>query len=296
VSSRIRPTTGTASEARTAPPTSWLAFSRVHHRRLRPAVHVLTHRTLHVLVDVDDLDALAARVRGFGLGRRAPVSLRAQDHLDGRPGPLRVRLAEVVERAGAALPSGRLQLLAHPRMLGHVFNPVAWWFAHDDDGRLALIVAEVTSTFGDRAVYVLDELEEGADGLVHASARKRLHVSPFLPVEGLGYRFSVLPPDAARDDRVLVHMEVDDAQGTVLTATQDARMRPFDTAGLRRALVRHPMASLAALGAIHASALRLWRLRVPFHRRPTPPDDALKVGRGRTIPPEHGDHVTRSPR
>jgi DUF1365 family protein len=46
--------------------------------------------------------------------------------------------------------------------------------------------------------------------------------------------------------------------------------------------MRHPMASLAALAAIHRNALRLWRARVPFHRRPDPPHDALQVGRGRT--------------
>jgi uncharacterized protein len=261
-------------------PTSWLARTRVHHRRLRPASHALTHRTFHVLIDVDDLDRLDATVRGFGAGRRAPVALHATDHLDGRPGPLRERLAEVVARHGATLPAGRLQLLAHPRMFGHVFNPVAWWFAHERDGRLTMVVAEVSSTFGDRALYVLDELEQRADGLVHASATKRLHVSPFLPVEGLGYRFSFLPPDAARDDRVLVHMEVDDEHGTVLTATQDARLYPFDSANLWRVAGRHPTVSLAALAAIHRNALRLWRLHVPFHRRPTPPADALQV-RGR---------------
>lgn len=270
----------------TGGPTSWLALSDVRHRRSRPALHALAHRTLHVLVDVDDLDRLDRTVRGFGVGRRATVSLHASDHLDGRAGPLRERLAEVVARSDASLPTGRLQLLAHPRVLGHVFNPVAWWFAHDREDRLTMVIAEVSNTFGDRAVYVLDELEHGPDGLVRACADKRLHVSPFLPVDGLHYRFAFLPPDGSRDARVLVHMEVDDAEGTVLSATQDARLQPFDTAHLRRAVMRHPMASLAALAAIHRNALRLWRLRVPFHRRPDPPHDALRVGRGRTALPD----------
>jgi uncharacterized protein len=271
-----------AGSERSVPGTSALALTRVGHRRFRPRPHALRHHTLHVLVDVDALTTLERDVTGFGFDRRAPVAIHATDHLEGRSGPLRERLRELVERAGATLPTGRLQLLAHPRMLGHVFNPVAWWFAHDEEGTLSLVVAEVTSTFGDRALYVLDELVRGEDGMCHASATKRLHVSPFLPVEGLEYRFSFLPPDLSRDDRALVHMEVIDAEGTVLSATQDARFLPFDTANLRRVALRHPLASLSAIVAIHGNALRLWRLGVPFHRRPTAPTDALRIG-GRPV-------------
>ena len=51
----------------TGGPTSWLALSDVRHRRSRPTPHALAHRTLHVLVDVDDLDRLDRTVRGFGV-------------------------------------------------------------------------------------------------------------------------------------------------------------------------------------------------------------------------------------
>jgi DUF1365 family protein len=264
-------------------PTSFVAASRVTHRRHRPAAHHLEHRTLHVLVDVDDLDRLERDVAGFGVDRRAPVSLRRRDHLDGSDSPLRERLARLVAEAGATLPEGRLQLLAHPRMLGHGFNPVAWWFARHPDGRLGLIVAEVTSTFGDRSLYVLDDLEVGQDGLHRARATKQLHVSPFLPVDGLTYTFAVLAPAEEGATRVLVHMEVHDAVGLVLSATQDARLEAFTTRTLWRAAIRHPSASRAALAAIHWHALRLWLRRVPFHRRPAPPADALLV---RGLPPQ----------
>jgi DUF1365 family protein len=263
---------------------SHVASSRVTHRRHRPARHHLEHRTLHLLVDVDDLDRLDRTVGGFGVDRAAPIALRRRDHLDGSDGPLRERLARLVAETGATLPSGRLQLLAHPRMLGHVFNPVAWWFAHHPDGRLGLVVAEVTSTFGDRSLYVLDELEHGADGLCRAGATKHLHVSPFLPVDGLDYTFAVLAPTAASPVRALVHMEVSDADGLVLSATQDARLEPLTTRALWRAALRHPSASRSALAAIHWHALRLWLRRVPFHPRPAPPVDALLV-RGR--PPQN---------
>jgi len=239
---------------------------------------------MHLLADIDTIGQESRDVTGFAVDRRAPIALHTSDHLAGQSGPLRDELRAVVERAGSRLPGGKILLLAHPRMLGHVFNPVAWWFAHDAAGTLTMVIAEVTSTFGDRSLYILDELMHGENGIIRAAASKHLHVSPFLPVEGLQYRFAFLPPDLSRDDRALIKMEVLDDEGTVvLTATQDARFLTLNSSNLWRTVLRHPMAPLAAVIAIHRNAVRLWRLGVPFYRRPAAPTDALRV-RGHPVP------------
>jgi uncharacterized protein len=267
---------------------SALVRSRVQHRRTRPVHHELDVRTFHVLLDVDDLDRLDGDVRGFGVDRRAPMSFHAADHLVGGPsdvGAARARVAALLAERGVELPAGRLQLLCHPRTFGHVFNPVAWWFAHHPDGTLGLVLAEVTSTFGDRVVYVLDELEPAADGVLQARASKRLHVSPFLPVEGLSYRFTFRPPGVPLRARGLVHMEVEDQAGRLLTATQHLELVPFTTGNLVRLLLRHQVVSLRSLASIHLHALVLWAKRVPFHRRPTAPGDALRIRRRPAVTP-----------
>jgi DUF1365 family protein len=269
----------------TAPETSALSWTQVRHRRHRPATHVIDVPTFHVLVDVDDLPRLDREVRGFSHNRRGLVSIHDADHLGHVSGgfaraSLRERVAGLLAAQGIDLPAGPLQLLCHPRMFGHVFNPVSWWFAHHPDGRLGLVLAEVTSTFGDRVVYVLDELEPTANGSVRATASKQLHVSPFLPTEGLGYRFVIRPPGSPLTGRALVHMEVEDEEGLVLDATQRARLVPFTTSQLARLLLRYPLVSIRSLLLIHTHALRLWSKRVPFHRRPAPPVDAVRV-RGR---------------
>jgi len=269
---------------------SAIGRSNVRHRRHRPRNHTLELATLHVLVDVDELPELDLRVRGFGLDRRAPMAIRAADHLTGAPavggidgsgGGLRGEVERLLAARGVALPAGRLQLLCHPRTFGHVFDPVAWWFAYHPDGTLGLVLAEVTSTFGDRAVYVLDALEPGPNGTVRASADKQLHVSPFLPVEGLRYRFVIRPPGAEPGPRTLVHMEVEDADGLVLDATQRVELTPIGSGAVLRALLRFPFVSLRSLAWIHAHALVLWLKRVPFHRRPAVPEGALRERRRR---------------
>jgi DUF1365 family protein len=270
---------------------SALSRTQVRHRRYRPAVHQLDVATFHVLVDVDDLPRLDREVRGFGHNRRALVAIHDGDHL-GDAGSvtsaatLRERVAQLLSGQGIELPTGPLRLLCHPRVLGHVFNPVSWWFAHHPGGELGLVLAEVTSTFGDRVVYVLDELDHAANGSVRATATKRLHVSPFLPVADHTYHFVIRPPGGASEGRVLVHMEVEDDAGIVLDATQRGRLVPFTSRQLLRLLLRFPLVSLRSLGLIHLHALRLWVKRVPFHRRPTPPGDAIRVGRGAAGPEE----------
>jgi len=263
---------------------SALARTHVRHRRHRPSVHRLAIRTFHVLVDVDLLPDLDRRVRGFGHNRSAPMAIHDADHLGlaapagGGPGvSLRSRVERLVAERGATLPAGPLQLLCHPRTFGHVFDPVAWWFAYHADGRLGLVLAEVTSTFGDRVVHVLDDLQPGPGGTFRASASKQLHVSPFLPVDGLRYHFVVRPPGTPPGSGALVHMEVEDDEGVVLDATQRVELRPFTSRAAMGLLLRFPFVSLRTLAWIHAHALVLWLKRVPFHRRPDPPGDALRV-------------------
>jgi uncharacterized protein len=253
------------------PRASALYVGTVRHRRHRPVGNEFRYRTYHVLLDLDELDELDRRVVGFGHNRAAVASLHDVDHL----GPLRLALREKLARwlaeQGVALPDGPVRLLTGLRVLGYGFNPVSWWFCHHADGRLALIVAEVTNTFGDSYSYLLDDLDVRADGTVRARTPKVFHVSPFLGIEGLEYGFVFRPPDA---ERALVHMTVRDGQDVVLDATQDGRRHELTTRGLWRALLRHPHLPLRTIVLIHRQALRLWWRRVGFHRRPDPPANA----------------------
>ncbi len=52
-------------------------------------------------------------------------------------------------------------LLTNLRLLGHVFNPVSYFYCYRADGELAAIVAEVSNTFGERHPYLLSAAEPG---------------------------------------------------------------------------------------------------------------------------------------
>jgi DUF1365 family protein len=162
--------------------------------------------------------------------------------------------------------AGRLLLVAQPRVLGHVFNPVSFWLAHGQEGSLRAVIAEVTNTFGDRHSYLCahpDGRPIGRGDVMEAT--KILHVSPFQPVAG-GYRFRF----DIRDDRIGIWIDYTHGEGG-LYATLTGPRRPLTTRALIGACLRRPFGSRRVLALIHWQALKLWWKGAPYRTRPTPP-------------------------
>jgi DUF1365 family protein len=162
--------------------------------------------------------------------------------------------------------TGRLLLLAQPRILGHVFNPVSFWFCHDPEGRLRVVIAEVTNTYGDRHSYLChrDDLAPltREDTL---AARKILHVSPFQPADG-GYRFRF----DIRREKIGIWIDFSAGNGGLI-ATLTGPRRPLTSASILRACLRRPFGSRRVLTLIHWQALKLWWKGAAFRARPEPP-------------------------
>lgn len=254
-----------------APQASQLLIGRVRHRRHRPRPHGFTFGAYHALLDLDDLARLDAEVVGLGVNRPGPFGFRDTDHLGAADEPVRDKLAAWLAGHGVALPDGPVRVLTSLRVLGYVFDPVTWWFCHTADGGLAFVVAEVHNTFGDAHAYLLDDLERPSAGTYRARADKVLHVSPFLPVDGLTYRFAF----ALGAGRLAVHVAVDDDEGRIFDASQSGHLVPLTTTRLWWQNLVHPLLTWRVIIRIHREALGLLRRRIPFFSRPTPPPDGF---------------------
>jgi uncharacterized protein len=161
-----------------------------------------------------------------------------------------------------------IRLLAQPRVLGHVFNPVSFWFCSDADNDLRVVIAEVSNTFGDRHSYLCHRDDMAPltreDTL---TARKIFHVSPFQPVEG-GYtfRFDIRP------DRVGLWIDYTTATGGVFT-NLTGPLVPLTNRGIIATCLRRPFGSRRVLALIHWQAIKLAIKGAPFRSRPAPPVD-----------------------
>ncbi|WP_209427728.1 DUF1365 domain-containing protein [Pararhodobacter sp. SW119] len=207
----------------------------------------------------------------FRRNRPGPVSLHDSDHggVPGRGDGI-TWVRRVLAGAGLDTADGQVLLLAQPRILGHVFNPVAFWLCYGRDDTLRCVIAEVTNTYGDRHSYLChhdDQRPIGPDCALQA--RKILHVSPFQPVEGdYRFRFDIAP------EKIAIRIDYGHGEGG-LVATLAGPRRPLTSAGLTRAMLRRPFGSRRVLALIHWQALKLWWKGAAFRPRPLPPADEV---------------------
>src|ERR1700742_1421899 len=108
----------------------------VRHRRSRPKSHRLRYRIFMLLLDLDEIPALHARLRSFSWRGFNLFSFHERDHADGTGGSLRDWVEARLADAGIALRGGPIRLLAMPRVLGYAFNPISVYFCYHADGRL----------------------------------------------------------------------------------------------------------------------------------------------------------------
>lgn len=160
----------------------------------------------------------------------------------------------------------RIEILAQPRVLGHVFNPVSFWLARDDQDRLVAVIAEVSNTFGDRHSYLIAKSDRSPiDACDTLEAKKIFHVSPFQPVKGrYQFRFDMA------DGRVGAWIRYDSDNGTLL-ATLAGERRRLSNSSILLSLICRPFGSRRVLAMIHWQALKLFLKGAKYRVRPTPP-------------------------
>jgi DUF1365 family protein len=208
--------------------------------------------------------------RLFSRNRANLAALHDADH-GGAPkeGRGTAWVREVLVSHGLPAPS-RIDLLAQPRLLGHVFNPVSFWLCHDAAGALRVVIAEVSNTYGDRHSYLCHRSDMGPltrEDTVQAT--KIFHVSPFQPVEG-GYTFRF----DIRDDRIGIWIDYSAGSGGLI-ATLTGRRQPLTNAAILRACLLRPFGSRRVLALIHWQAAKLWWKGAKFRPRPLPPAEEV---------------------
>ena len=244
----------------------------VTHSRLRPKKHKLRYRVFSFLLDLDEIDSLAARLKLFSRNRFNLFSFHDSDHADRGAADLRTRLEAILTDHGLGDCGHKIRLLCYPRLLGFVFNPLSVYFCHRGDGSVGAVLYEVSNTFGDRHSYLIPVGEGALDdkNLLRQSCAKGFYVSPFVDMVA-DYHFRIRMPD----DTVAVAIRETDAKGTFLTAAFVGDRTEISDRKLLGTFVRYPLMTLKVVAGIHWEALHLWRKGLKFHQRPEPPKQAV---------------------
>ena len=217
---------------------------------------------------------LAQLPTGALLGRL--LRFDARDHLGDPTHTIRNNVVAWVAGEGIDVSGDQIVMLANPRMLGYVFNPITvyWCLA---GGTMRCVVAEVHNTYGGRHCYLLTP-----DAAGRASVDKALYVSPFNPVDGSYDMRFALPTD-------VVHVGVVLRRGgqVAFSATLNGQRFPVTTATTLQTLAHYPLGALRVTALIRYQGIRLFLRGLPVARRPaatdhTTPEDAHILHRSQT--------------
>ncbi|MEM7349377.1 MAG: DUF1365 domain-containing protein [Acidobacteriota bacterium] len=260
----------------------------LHHCRRTPVEHRFAYPLYLMYLDLDELAHVFDGRWLWSARRPAPAWFRRRDFLgdaaETLPESVRRRVAEVTGER----PEGPIRLLTQLRLFGTLMNPVSFYYCFAESGeQLAAIVAEVTNTpWGERHAYVLDR-SSSVPGSTDArrwwrslESAKRLHVSPFMPMD-VAYRWRFDLPG----ETLAVHIENLREGQRMFEAHLALKRRPINGRELARALVVHPLMSLRVGLWIYLQAVRLHLKGALFHTHPKKIDSVQQT---KAVPgPDH---------
>ena len=241
--------------------------AHTYHGRKGPVSNAFRYAIDYVLID---LAADLHLPRLFSRNRLNLMSLFDSDHggapKDGRG----LAWARDVLTARNLPGQERILLLAQPRVLGHVFNPVSFWLCLDAQDKLRVVIAEVSNTFGQRHSYLCykDDLSP-ITAKYRLRAQKIFHVSPFQPVEG-DYRFQF----DITAQRIGISIEYLRAGGGLI-ATLVGPRQPLSNVPILGGFLRRPLGSRRVLALIHWQAVKLWLRKARFRSCPEVPQSDI---------------------
>ena len=250
---------------------------RVAHARFLPRRHRFAYRAFYLAVDLDEVAELRTRFRLLSVDRPNVFSFNDRDFLPlneavhnrhaERPvavragAPLRERVEAVLGSHGIATNGGRVELVAMPRMLGYLFNPVSFYFCYNRDGAPVATIVEVTNTFREIKVYVLGQ-STLVDGTFRLLVPKHFYVSPFSDVD-LSFDFALRPAS----DTLQIRIDDYDGSERSFTSGLTGNAKPLTDARLGWYLLAYPLLTARVIMLIHWHALRLALKRAPWYRK-----------------------------
>ncbi|MDP7407483.1 MAG: DUF1365 family protein, partial [SAR324 cluster bacterium] len=127
----------------------------VMHQRHKPKKHILRYRVFSMLLNLEELPSLGRRFRFFSHNAFNLFSVYDKDFGGGDGTSLLKYARSQLKKYGLGNVDGPVMLLAYPRILGFVFNPLSVYYCFDQSGELGACLYEVNNTFGQRHSYLI---------------------------------------------------------------------------------------------------------------------------------------------
>lgn len=238
--------------------------AQVMHRRLLPKENQFHYGVFYLALPLSQLYKTQIK-QSIHINKKRFVSFFEKDHgaLDGDS--LEHWIRDILTDYALNDITHEVVLIAMPRILNYVFNPVSFWLCFDDKKQLRAVLCEVKNTFGETHSYLCaheDKHVISADDWL--ATKKVFHVSPFLKREG-SYKFRF----DTKGRKLAIWIDYyNDQDNKQLITTLTGQLNPLTKAELRRVFWKHPLVTMKAIMLIHWQALKLLTKGIRYISKP----------------------------
>jgi len=250
----------------------------VGHERFTPVSNRFTYSVYYIVVPV--MRQALALPRFFGIDKRALLSMRTEDHGAQDATSWRMWITTTCAAHGLTVAAeDTVLLIAHPRILGYVFNPISHWLIFEKDAYLKGVLCEVHNTFGDDHNYLLHREGDEITPQHVFGAPKRLYVSPFNTVPPGSYRFRFQATPA----RFESHIDYYEGGRHILATYMGGSRSPLTPRSILAHFFRYPLMTAHVIVRIHYQAVRLWLKGLAHTLAARPPHTTRETTRGHEV-------------
>lgn len=224
---------------------------KIYHKRFTPQVHQFTYSSYFLKISLNEIPKLKNTF--FSFDRFNLFSFHSKDHGHKNNRSLHDFAKEHLSRNGLNTDYDDIVIHTMPRILGHVFNPVSFWYI-EKNNHIYAIIAEVNNTFGENYSYVLDR------GVLEMQKTKLMQVSPFNQIEG-HYQFHFFTK--GNSEKVDINYFVNEK--LLIHASVNGSAKDWSSANFLKLFLSNPLQNFLILIFIHYQAIRLYLKRIPFY-------------------------------
>src|SRR5262245_56485980 len=119
---------------------NYLLLADVMHKRLRPKENKFIYKVFYLCFPLRKTEELKNRF--LSLDSFNLIGFYKKDHAKRDGSEIEPWIRDLLKSQNVNEADGDITLLTYPRVLGHVFNPVSFWFCQDKGGALRAVLAE----------------------------------------------------------------------------------------------------------------------------------------------------------
>jgi uncharacterized protein len=242
--------------------------SFINHQRFIPKPYKFNNRFFWTMFDLDELDELDQKTKGFSRNRFNLISFYDHDHVNLGHATTKENIQAFMFEQGVSDKILKIELITNPRILGYTFNPVSFYFIETSTS--PFVVIEIGNTFKEQKPFLVRP-ECLKEGVWTFTTQKKFYISPFTSVE------NTMTFKIKRSLKSIV-INIDDftKEGKLeVKASYTGQSKEWNMFNLLEMFFTYPLMTLGTISSIHYHALKLFLKKVPYFKKSD--EDHLQV-------------------